>query len=157
MMNTVVLLQQTIAESVNRQSRYMQFGYHTSSNTPALYQTDCSAFCQNFMLTGLGSGPFPWWGKCFNAGSLLNNVPAASSQDHLIPPATKRLRNYTECLRTPVTLHYIFLDIYCAVCSSGQYLLRLVSSSVVLLHRSGGLHEQFGPDAVRRGHSGVQN
>ena len=114
----VHLLQQIISESTNRQYRYMQFGYHTSSNTPAAYQTDCPTFCQYFMWTGLGSGPFAWWGMCFNAGSLLNNVPTAASNEHLIPPATKRIRNYTECLRK----HYVSIP-SCSDVSSSDNLI----------------------------------
>ena len=66
---------------------------------PATAAEDCEALCAYVMKFGMGSGVLPHWAKCYDAANSLNDDVVATGYNSLIPPATRRMLNESECLR----------------------------------------------------------
>ena len=99
------LVQVSIIEQYQHYYRYLERGGAdnipsvTGWSSPEDSRQNCQGWCKSWFFWGYTSGPLPWWGKCYDAANSLNNIVVALAYNQLIPPATKRMVNETQCNR----------------------------------------------------------
>ena len=97
------IVQVSIVEHYQHYFRYLERGgadnIYGPWASPEDSRQNCQGWCKSWMYWGYSGGPLPWWGKCYDAANSLNNVVVAIAYNELIPPATKRMVNETQCNR----------------------------------------------------------
>ena len=108
-------VQVSIVEHYQHYYRYLERGgadnIYGPWASPEDSRQNCQGWCKSWMYWGYTNGPLPWWGKCYDAANSLNNIVVAIGINQLIPPATKRMVNETQCNRTNQFMHMRYLQL----------------------------------------------
>ena len=109
------LVQISIIEQYQHYYRYLERGGADNEpwGGPEDTRQNCQGWCKSWFYWGYSTGPLPWWGKCYDAANSLNNIVVAIGYNQLIPPATKRMVNETQCNR--MNLSPRLRDITCRI------------------------------------------
>ena len=107
-------VQVSIVEQYQHNYRSLERGGadNVAWSSPEDTRENCQGWCKSWFYWGESTTPaLPWWGKCYDAANSLNNIVVAIGFNQLIPPATKRMVNETQCNRTNLFTHMRYLSV----------------------------------------------